>query len=62
MLNITRLSKLIIPPIYADNSTQQSGIAVITRVPCIGIKWYNDVSKVSIERYLKTEWEQKCMY
>ncbi|KTW27564.1 uncharacterized protein T551_03063 [Pneumocystis jirovecii RU7] len=45
MLNITRLSKLIIPPIYADNSTQQSGIAVITRVPCIGIKWYNDVSK-----------------
>ncbi|KAG4301072.1 hypothetical protein PCANB_002602 [Pneumocystis canis] len=45
MLNITRLSKLVIPTMYTENSAHQSGIAVITRAPCIGIKWYNDVSK-----------------
>lgn len=45
-LNITRLSRLKIPLFHSENGPQQSGIIVITRAPCIGIKWYNDVSRV----------------
>lgn len=44
-LNITRLSQLKIPLSHSENGLHQSGIVVITRTPCIGIKWYNDVSK-----------------
>ncbi|EMR08239.1 hypothetical protein PNEG_03407 [Pneumocystis murina B123] len=44
-LNITRLSRLKIPLFQSENGPPQSGIIVITRAPCIGIKWYNDVSR-----------------
>lgn len=46
-LNITRLSKLVIPMAHSESGSHSSGIVVITRVPCIGIKWYNETSKVS---------------